>query len=819
MYCDTVATVDHAATPCSSKMASNKLKILVFGAVPDAESSQVFASKLTTLQNGKAGPFDVVFCTGKSDSKSLAAIDLPVPVYLHDSLTKIEVSETKNDENDESDDASTPLKVTDKLFVLRSCDYDGGTWSIKPHPRKPEMVVTSCPQNCRVDSESTKEHLVSKVTHAAYTGCDLLFTHEWPQGIHHCLSGPGVDESLHSFDAANLAMLARSRYHFAPGTQFLQSTAFAHMAAVTNTVQTHHAGRFITLTNVRKDPPPTKTTKFVHAIGIVPLQHSTVLELQQQRPAIVKPCPFTDILYEKVGKGSNKVGSVGLSEESARRILQEDSGNSSSVHDRFFTGKKRQRGEITEVDPNNTTLFLYGLHNDVSGRLQRPETGDEILHKFFAEKGLLNVRRPATSQAATFLFLEFGTHDQAASVLGGGSTVNILGMDLTIRWGTNPAAPASAKRHRITEEEAKDSSSLYFKLPASVTLDSGGEMIRKWVEETLERALDDGGSEPKVTAETEPALQVKLRLPRNLEDASFAFLDFASHAAASMVIATVTGSTDGGRLLSDAPELPTTDLVGLRLHWAQPKSATQQEASDVIEDSSGFQFERKHFPADARTDCWFCLASLGCERHLITGIYDTCYSAMPKGAVHPGHLLLIPVRHTSEGALMDAGVTQEMEELKRKFREFVSKTYDADVFVFERAIQTKRGYHTHVQCVPVPRKSALKIQATMMAQAQRANFDIEEVASEQSLASSLTDCSGYFFAEVMTEMGSVKKFLHRQGRDFRSPVPLQFGREILAAILNKPELAHWKSCVVSQEREASLAAQLREASEKFSSPP
>jgi hypothetical protein len=45
-------------------------------------------------------------------------------------------------------------------------------------------------------------------------------------------------------------------------------------------------------------------------------------------------------------------------------------------------------------------------------------------------------------------------------------------------------------------------------------------------------------------------------------------------------------------------------------------------------------------------------------------------------------------------------------------------------------------------------------------------------------------------------------------------VPLQFGREVLAAVLGKPELAHWKSCVVDKEQEAEVAGAFRKSMEE-----
>jgi diadenosine tetraphosphate (Ap4A) HIT family hydrolase len=120
----------------------------------------------------------------------------------------------------------------------------------------------------------------------------------------------------------------------------------------------------------------------------------------------------------------------------------------------------------------------------------------------------------------------------------------------------------------------------------------------------------------------------------------------------------------------------------------------------MIEDAeSGFRFERKHFPADGRTDCWFCLASESCEKHLITSVHDSCYTALPRGGMHPGHVLLIPVQHSSEGVLKNPRVAQEMEELKKALRKHAAQVYDqSDLFVFERAIQTRGGYHAHVHC-------------------------------------------------------------------------------------------------------------------------
>jgi diadenosine tetraphosphate (Ap4A) HIT family hydrolase len=305
-----------------------------------------------------------------------------------------------------------------------------------------------------------------------------------------------------------------------------------------------------------------------------------------------------------------------------------------------------------------------------------------------------------------------------------------------------------------------------------------------------------------------------------------------------MAIATLTGSVDGGKVLQHEPNDDSTtpasgsatrdrvrrpdplqDLT-IYVHWAQAKASQPDRVSGyVIEDASGFKFERKHFPADARHDCWFCLASEACEKHLVTGVYEQSYAAMPKGPVHPGHVLLVPIRHSSRGALKDPPVASEIELLKAKLREHASAVYGCDLFVFERAIQTRGGYHTHVQCIPVERQLGSRLLTTMLAQAGKAGMDLKEIKSDIGASALLVDddeqdeAGGYFYAEIPASSMGFRRFLHKQvpGRHRGGTVPLQFGREVLAAVLEKPELAHWKSCLLDKEEETKLANKFREA--------
>lgn len=777
-----------------------KLKVLLVGTIGDAVDD--FCSKLRTLQKSTAGPFDVCFACAPGPTDLLQKQEFPLPVYLPDPSKE------------------GLVELSTNLYALGGADV----WSIDI--KKEQIVVACCPPHVRLDSPLAAR-LVEKISHVAYVGCDFMFSSEWPQGIEQVLSADNKALQVGSFDVAEIALKARPRYLLSPHTVHLQSLPFHHLAATSSTFTPKHIGRFITLASVvpsAKAKSLGKPGKFIHALGLTPLQSMTAEELESASSSAgnIQPCPFTDASYEKDGTSTNGAD-IGLSEAQARRLLSESTTNNASgdTHTRWNINKRKRRDqneqeeEEQEVDPTNTTLFLHGLDKDVRGKLQ---TANATLLVAFQKFKVERVRRPPAG--SSYAFLEFPSHEAALKCLEelGGET-EIEGVHLTLKWATrNPKRKEDRppKKHRMTEAEAIDSSTLFFRLPTAIPPEEyaeASETLRKLMETSLESALGDDD----VTAETEPALQVKAEL---LPEKHFGFLRFASHAAASMAAASLTASTDGGMVAKDSgAEFPfekiPPKLLGVILHWAN--DAPQAEGDSKV------KFQRHHFPPDSRTDCWFCLASPTCEKHLICSVHNECYTAMPKGPIDPGHVLLVPVSHSSKGALMQPSVSEEMEDLKAKLRKHASEVYQKELFVFERAIQTRGGYHTHVQCIPVKAGLGVKIQATMMGMARSTpGFDLKELNSDLALSAFVSnddeDDEGYFYAEVPVSAKECKRFLYKaktmEGQ--RRTVPsVQFGREVLATVLEKPDFAHWKACVVDEEKETEIADAFRESSAKY----
>ena len=184
------------------------------------------------------------------------------------------------------------------------------------------------------------------------------------------------------------------------------------------------------------------------------------------------------------------------------------------------------------------------------------------------------------------------------------------------------------------------------------------ESLRKLAEQLLENAINgDGASSDRVTASTEPALVVESKLALGK---GFGFLSFASHAAAAMAIAAMTGGTDGGLVAEEEiGALPVLKNTGV--YWSKAEKFSSSDQQDII----GLDFQRVRYPEDPREDCWFCLASDCCEKHFIVSVGETAYVAMPKGPINDNHSLIIPVVHEKKGALCGSAA-KEVEELKEK---------------------------------------------------------------------------------------------------------------------------------------------------------
>ncbi|KEP60221.1 UNVERIFIED_CONTAM: RNA recognition motif-containing protein [Hammondia hammondi] len=237
-------------------------------------------------------------------------------------------------------------------------------------------------------------------------------------------------------------------------------------------------------------------------------------------------------------------------------------------------------------------------------------------------------------------------------------------------------------------------------------------------------------------------------------------------------------------------------------------------------------------------DCWFCLANPKVEKHLVACVGDTCYVAAPKGGMHGLHALIIPITHFPSVAFATEEVRAEIGRYVQSYRTALRQKENLDCIVYERCVpmRTTKAMHTQVQCIPCSRAEGLRAVEVFKKNAHKVGLSFEALLSERNtlafseLAARAPDTEvAYFYIElpgISTASGQlVERFLYVQrscrkggasagsgsktgGGGFGDRLPMNFGREFIAELIERPELADWQKCIVDPEEERTRAAEL-----------
>ncbi|KAH8065392.1 DNA binding protein [Aureococcus anophagefferens] len=218
----------------------------------------------------------------------------------------------------------------------------------------------------------------------------------------------------------------------------------------------------------------------------------------------------------------------------------------------------------------------------------------------------------------------------------------------------------------------------------------------------------------------------------------------------------------------------------------------------------------QRYPDDARRECWFCLASPGCETHLVAAV-RAALVCQPKGP-SSAHALVVPIAHASTRAGLEPAVRDEMDAtadgLAATFR---AKLAGAHTVAFERVADTKKGvYHVHRQVIPVPRRGdgdAAKLLADFRDAADRGRFALAPVDGPFLPPA---DARVFLLDVYDGDSGAKTRLACVQAKDAPDRfAPLHFGRDLLARALGEPHKAHWKACEKSKQDETALCERLK----------
>ncbi|KAJ7578407.1 CwfJ C-terminus 1-domain-containing protein-like protein [Mycena floridula] len=221
------------------------------------------------------------------------------------------------------------------------------------------------------------------------------------------------------------------------------------------------------------------------------------------------------------------------------------------------------------------------------------------------------------------------------------------------------------------------------------------------------------------------------------------------------------------------------------------------------------------------SECWFCLSNPNIAKHLIVAIGNECYLTLPKGQIHVsdngevpggGHVLIVPLAHvptfssiSSDLAGQTGEETENSTRLKSALRALNAKHGCATVF-FE--VGRLGGGHAHIHSVPIPRKLENKVEEAFVSIGGSRGVVFEE-DSTVALAACTDGRSGYF----SVELPDARKLVHLI--EFNAPFNLRFGREVLVTLLDMPDRADWKACMLSDEDDRADALAFKTAFKPF----
>ncbi|KAK7265375.1 hypothetical protein RJT34_32994 [Clitoria ternatea] len=200
-------------------------------------------------------------------------------------------------------------------------------------------------------------------------------------------------------------------------------------------------------------------------------------------------------------------------------------------------------------------------------------------------------------------------------------------------------------------------------------------------------------------------------------------------------------------------------------------------------------------------ECWFCLSSPNVESHLIVSIGENYYLALAKGPLVEDHVLIIPVEHMPCTLSMSSEFEVELFRFQNSLRRYCTNQ-GKEVIFFEWA--SIRGTHANLQAIPIPSSKAVLVEKAFNLAAQKLGFKFvakkfDSISDGRKfLKTHLDGNSSLFYAEVPG--GTI--LLHHVEEKERFPA--QFGREVLAGLLNMADNANWRNHKHSKDEEMKI---------------
>jgi len=243
--------------------------------------------------------------------------------------------------------------------------------------------------------------------------------------------------------------------------------------------------------------------------------------------------------------------------------------------------------------------------------------------------------------------------------------------------------------------------------------------------------------------------------------------------------------------------------------------------------------KRKRPEPLTQEECFFCLSNSDLATHLITSIGNETYLTTAKGPLStgdtfpslgfPGHILIIPFSHSPTLSLISdaesrANTIREMHRYRDSMNSMLMSKSSQVLGTVTWEVSRLAGFHTHWQWLPAPLSLIRKglVEAAFKVEAENLKYPCftGPKPTPKSPEPSEDDSSDFFRVMIWNPQdGSDAEMRLLLDPSFKFDI--QFGRRVMAKLLELEGRADWHDCWQSHEDEAADADEFKRIFKEF----
>lgn len=268
---------------------------------------------------------------------------------------------------------------------------------------------------------------------------------------------------------------------------------------------------------------------------------------------------------------------------------------------------------------------------------------------------------------------------------------------------------------------------------------------------------------------------------------------------------------------------------------------TQNEAYQRFSRDVEYQRPRKRArrPPPGPDQCFFCLSNPDVETHLITSIGNESYLTTAKGPLptaetypslgFPGHILIIPLIHSPTFSAISepdarSATYREMQRYRSALHSMLQKRTKGELGAVTWEVSRGNGIHVHWQFLPVPSDLVDRglVEAAFKVEAENLQYPKFERSTREDGENEVGDYfrvwiwhspKGESTSDDTSIIGSEKTLILPLTPDVRFDV--QFGRRVMAKLLQLENRINWRDDVQSKEEEQADAEAFKAVFKEF----